>query len=62
MGDIVDLGKYRKKRKRPEKGAAENGRRSGKTRREPRLPAGSESAQGRRGELIKIEPDPREDE
>jgi len=59
MGDIVDLGKYRKKRKHPETRSVEKGRRGGEAQRDPRVPAGSDSAEGRRGELIKIEPDPR---
>jgi len=62
MGDIVDLGKYRKKRKHPDTGSAEKGRSSGAVRRDPRLTAGSDSAEGRRSELIKIEPEPQDDD
>jgi hypothetical protein len=61
MGDIVDLGKYRKKRKRSETGSVEKGRRGGEARREPPASSGSDSAEGRRGELIKIEPDPQDE-
>lgn len=58
MGDIVDLGKFRKKRNHSQEKLAKKGRSGGTPPREKPAKGGSDSAQGRRGELIKIEPDP----
>jgi|GEM_PF-3386902 len=58
MGDIVDLGKFRKKRNRSQAKLAKNGRSGGPSPREKPAKGGADSAEGRRGELIKIEPDP----